>query len=182
MGRISWKSSVMVILLFAVGFLPLFTPCRAGAQTQNVLKIGWMGALGLKSLEIQKWHNLFAKIINEQGGLAVGGKKYKIEFYSYDVGFEDPAKTLTAVQRAIYQDKVTMLVDNFGSASSITNLHTDPKKVLTFAGGITDDMVSPKYQYFFRHTGGFFIGGTSYVIARDFYKLGARELGRLHHR
>ncbi len=175
MSKTYRKASVVVILLAVFGALVFVGPHGAAAQTQNVLKLGFMGALGMKeSLEVQKWHSLFAKMLNEQGGLSVGGKKYKIEFYTYDVGFEDPAKTLTAVQRAIYQDKVSMLVDNFGAASSVTNLHTDPKKVLTFGGGITNDMVSPKYQYFFRHTGGFFIGGTSYQIARDFYKSGAR--------
>lgn len=169
------KQRVLVIVLGLAFCLPIYVVPYACAQTQDVLKMGFMGALTIKEgVEIQKWHNLFAKMLNEQGGLSAGGKKYKIEFYTYDTGFEDPAKTTTAVQKAISQDKVTMIVDNLFAASSITNIYTDPKKVLTFGGGITDDMVSPRFQYFFRHTGGFFIAGTSYVIAHDFYKLGAR--------
>jgi hypothetical protein len=171
----AWKMYRLIVVLVLMFTLSAFVARDAGAQSQNVLKLGYMGALMMREcLEIQKWHNLFAKMINEQGGLSVGDKKYKIEFSTYDVGFEDPARTLTAVQKAIFQDKVNIFVDNFGAASSITNIHTDPKKVLTFGGGITNDMVSPKYQYFFRHTGGFFIGSTSYIIARDFLKLGAK--------
>jgi hypothetical protein len=83
------------------------------AQTQNVLKIGWMGTPGLKKdMDIQKWQNLPDKRTNELRGMAVGDKKYEIEFSSWDVKF-DPAKTLTAMQKGIYQDKVVMLVHNY---------------------------------------------------------------------
>ncbi len=166
--------------LFVKGFvfvlvLSLSMLIARQAAAENVLKLGSLAPLRIKEgLEMKKWHDLFAKMINEQGGWTINGQKYKVDFQTYDSGVYDPAKTLAAVQKAIFQDGVKILVDNFMDIPSVTAVNADQNKALVLGVGFTDDVVSPKYQYFFRPQGGFFTGGTNYLIARDFYKQGAR--------
>jgi ABC-type branched-subunit amino acid transport system substrate-binding protein len=167
-------------LVFAgvlVVMLGLFGPVvpNAAAQAQNVLKIGALVPLGVKEgVEIKKWHELFAKMIDEQGGWTVGGKKYRVQFFTYDIGYMDSAKTLAAVQKAIHQDGVKYLIDNFGDVPNLTAVHADQNKVLTLGVGFGDEPVGPKYQYWFRPLGGFFTAGTNFIIGRDFAKKGAK--------
>ncbi len=75
MKGISLRWLVFVGILAVM--LGLFTPVvrDAGAQAQNVLKIGALVPLGVKEgVEIKKWHELFAKMIDQQGGWTVGGR------------------------------------------------------------------------------------------------------------
>ena len=59
----------------------MFMAGRSEAEN-NVLRIGSLNPLIIKEgLEQKKWHDLFTKIVNEQGGVKVGGKAYKVEFY-----------------------------------------------------------------------------------------------------
>jgi branched-chain amino acid transport system substrate-binding protein len=160
------------MLLFFL--LPTFLHATK-AEAQDVLRFGSLVPLMLKEgVEIRKWHELFAKMINEKGGLPIGGKKYLVRFYTYDVGYMDPAKTLAAVQKAIHQDGVRYLVDNFGDVYNLTVVHADQNKVLYLGVGFGDETVSTRYQYFFRPLGGFFTSATNYLIASDFLKKGAR--------
>lgn len=156
--------------------LGLFVPAaRDAAAQQNVLKIGSLVPLSDKTgVEIKRWHDLFAKMYNEKGGITVGGKKYTLQFFTYDVGYQDSAKTLAAVQRAINQDGVKYLVDNFGDVYNLTVVHAEQNKVLYFGVGFGDETVGTKYQYFFRPFGGYFTAGTNYLISRDFVKGGAK--------
>ena len=136
----------LVFVGILVVMLGLFGPTvpNAGAQAQNVLKIGALVPLGVKEgVEIKKWHELFAKMIDEQGGWTVGGKKYKVQFFTYDIGYMDSAKTLAAVQKAIHQDGVKYLIDNFGDVPNLTAVHADQNKVLTLGVGFGDEPVGP---------------------------------------
>jgi branched-chain amino acid transport system substrate-binding protein len=176
MTRTDSKKALLVVGLSIFFFLStLALPQLGRAQAQNVLKFGSLIPLMLKEgVEIKKWHELFAKMINEQGGLTVGGKKYTLEFFAYDVGYMDSAKTLAAVQKAIHQDGVKYLVDNFGDMYSLTAVHADQNKVLCMGVGFGDEVVSTKYQYFFRPLGGQFTSATNYLLGKDFIKKGAK--------
>ena len=175
MRRIDLKVLVFTGVLAVM--LGLSTPMvrNAGAQTQDVMKIGTLVPLMIKEgLEIKKWHELFAKMINEQGGWSIGGKKYKVEFYTYDIGYMDSAKTLAAVQKAIHQDGCRYLIDNFGDVPNLTAMHADQNKVLTLGVGFGDEPVGPKYQYWFRPLGGYFTAATNFLFGRDFVRKGAK--------
>jgi ABC-type branched-subunit amino acid transport system substrate-binding protein len=175
MSKMTQKIFVMVSVLAILVSLPMMTARQAEAQ--KVLKLGSLVPLAFskEGVEIKKWNDLFAKIINEQGGWLVGGQRYKVEFYTYDVGYWDQSKTLAAVEKGIYQDGVKIFTNSFGDVPDLTALHCDKNKVLVMAVGFGDAVVSTKYQYIFRPFGGFFTAGTNYLIARDFYKKGARS-------
>jgi len=70
------------------------------------LNIGSLVALVTpQGIEIQKWGELFAKTINAAGGLQVGDQNYKVNWHTYDVGYQDANATQTAVQKAISRTK-----------------------------------------------------------------------------
>jgi hypothetical protein len=172
MSKMNWKFFVLVLAL--VVSLPMMMAHRSEAQ--KVLKFGSLVPLQFKEgLEIKKWNDLFAKIINEQGGWLIGGQRYKVEFYTYDVAYWDQTKTLAAVEKGIYQDGVKIFTNDFGDVPDLTALNANKNKVLVLGVGFGDDIVSTKYQYFFRPFGGFFTSGTNYLIGRDFYNKGARS-------
>ncbi|MGD0661813.1 MAG: ABC transporter substrate-binding protein [Syntrophorhabdales bacterium] len=174
MRKIRWSFLVVSCVALLLG---LFSPMtrNAGAQTQNVLKIGSLIPFVIKEgVEMKKWHELFVKMINEKGGLTIGGKTYTIQWFNYDVGYNDSAKTLACVQKAIHQDGVRYLMDNFGDVYNLTVVHTEQNKVLYFGVGFGNETVSNKNQLFFRPLGGFYISGTNYLIASDFVKKGAK--------
>jgi branched-chain amino acid transport system substrate-binding protein len=175
MSKVSWKLCVLVISFAALFLSGRGLAPAAEAQTQNVLKIGSLVPLAFKEgVEIRKWHDLFAKIYNEKGGITVGGKQYKLQFFTYDVAYNDSSKTLAAVQKAIYQDGVKYLIDNFGDVYNLTVVHADQNKVLYLGVGFGDETVSTKYQYFFRPLGGYYTAATNYLISRDFVAKGAK--------
>jgi hypothetical protein len=187
MSKMNWKLFVLVLTLSLMVSLPMMTARQAEAQ--KVIKFGSLVPLQFKEgLEIKKWNDLFAKMMNEQGGWLVGGQRYKVEFYTYDVAYWDQTKTLSAVEKGIYQDGVKIFTNDFGDVPDLTALNANKNKVLVLGVGFGDDIVSTKYQYFFRPFGGFFTSGTNYLIARDFYNKGARttlactmegEMGRI---
>ena len=176
MTRTDSKKALLVVGLSIFFFLStLALPQLGRAQAQNVLKFGSLVPLMLKEgVEIKKWHDLFAKMVNEKGGLTIGGKKYTVQFFTYDVGYMDSAKTLAAVQKAILQDGVKYLIDNFGDVYNLTVVHADQNKVLYLGVGFGDETVSTKYQYFFRPLGGYFTSATNYLLGLDFLKKGAK--------
>ena len=175
MKKTGRRSVVFVGVLAMVLGMLLPVARDAAAQAQDVLKFGSLVPIMLKEgVEIKKWNDLFAKMANEKGGLAVGGKKYKVEFFTYDVGYDDAAKTLAAVQKAIHQDGVKYLVDIFGDHYVLTAVHADQNKVIDMGIGFGNETVGTKYQYFFRPLGGYFTAASNYLISRDFVKKGAK--------
>ncbi len=168
-----WVVFVGVLAMVLGLLLPVAR--NAAAQAQDVLKFGSLVPIMTKEgVEIKKWNDLFAKMANEKGGLAVGGKKYKVEFFTYDVAYDDAAKTLAAVQKAIHQDGVKYLVDIFGDHYVLTAVHADQNKVIDMGIGFGDETVGTKHQYFFRPLGGYFTAASNYLISRDFVKKGAK--------
>ncbi len=176
MGKIGLKSFVLACMLAVLVVFIVSVGRAPAAESQGVLKIGSLVPLAMKEgVEIKKWHDLFAKIYNEKGGLTIGDKQYKLEFFTYDVAYNDSAKTLAAVQKAVYQDGVKYLIDNFGDVYNLTVVHADKNKVLYLGVGFGDETVGTKYQYFFRPLGGYYTAATNYLISRDFVQKGAKS-------
>jgi ABC-type branched-subunit amino acid transport system substrate-binding protein len=161
----------LVLAVFSGSSIAQSAPSKTG---QKVLKIGAIVPLNLKEgMEIKKWHELFAKIINEKGGWKIGNETYRVEMLAYDHGM-DPSKARAAVEKAVYQDGVKILVDNWLDPQAQTASITEPNKVLVLGGGQRDDVVSPNMKYYFR-TGGTYLGrGINYVIFSDYAKKGAK--------
>ena len=178
MGRVNRKQlNVLLGLVLAVVLLPLLVlqANNACAAEKKVLKLGTMTAFTLKEgLEIKKWNDLFAKMENEKGGIQVGNEKYELQWNTYDVGVFDASKQQPALEKAIFQDHCTVLLNGYGENPTITAATADQNKVIALVVGFNDEIVGPKYQYVFRPNGGFFGRAMNYAIMQDFRKAGGK--------
>lgn len=171
----SWKRILLVSALALVFVSQPLLTSPSGAAEKKVLSLGSLVPMNLKEgLEIKRWNDLLAKMINEQGGWQVGGQKYEVKWYTYDVGYGDTGKHQAALQRAIFQDKVQIFLNDFGDTPTITAAAADENKIIVLGVGFDDEVVSTKYQYFFRPNGGFFGRAMNYAIYQDYYKAGAK--------
>jgi hypothetical protein len=143
----------------------------ASTGSEKVLKIGSVDALNLaQGLEAQKWMNLFVKMINEQGGWKIGNDTYEVEYATYDSGYQDPTKTRSAVEKAVLQDGVQLLVSNFGDIPQVTATIAEPNKVLVLGLDVSGEVLKgAANKYFFNASGIFFNAGMNFTLF-DYYK------------
>jgi ABC-type branched-subunit amino acid transport system substrate-binding protein len=161
------------------------TPTTGGESTettaatpgeQKTLKIGGILALTMaQGIEVQKWMNLMAKTINEQGGWKIGNDTYTIEYTAYDCGYNDPNKTRSAVEKAVLQDGIKLLVANWGDTTQITGTITEPNKVLALGLDLTGDLLKPDVKYFFNASGIFFNAGMNFHLFAYYKEKGATD-------
>ena len=166
--------AIFLVLVFGISFaLQLMIPKAEAAE--KILKIGTVAPLTLKEgVEIKRWMELFAKVVNEKGGWKIGNDTYKLQSIVYDGGvMRDAAKARAAVERLVYQDGVKFMVSNWGETPTQTATITEPNKVLWLGCDFTDATVKPDLKYFFRASGVYFARGLSYVIQKDFMARGA---------
>ena len=95
-------------------------------------------------------YNFAVETVNAQGGIAVGGKKYKIAVKYYD----DEAKsesTAQLIEKLINEDKVTFILGPYGSAPSGTAAPICEKYKIPMieANGSAESIFSKGYKYTF---------------------------------
>jgi hypothetical protein len=118
------KVGVLVVILLSVSVM-LLTSAVAQAQ-QKTLVLGSLVPLVTKQgLEIQKWNNLFVKMTNAEGGLKVDNQLYLLKWNTYDGGYQDTGKTNAAMQKAVFQDRVTIFLNTFGVADHVAAIVAD---------------------------------------------------------
>ena len=146
-----------------------------GLADQPVLKVGALLSLDtVQGVEMKKWLELFAKLYNDAGGWKMVDQTYKVEPMIYDCGVWDPAKTRSAAEKAVLQDKVQFMVGNLGDIPAETISVTEPNKVLWMGPDFTDGTVAPALKYAIRAQGLFFAQGLFYYIIEDYMKQGAK--------
>ncbi len=203
MKRTNWKSlgiSLLLVLL-AVSMLGL-TACSNGtststsapatsqaAQTSNqpaqttqsaahkVLKIGSVANFQTKEgLELKKWHDLFVKYTNANGGWKVGNDVYDLNIITYDGGMMDDAKSRTAIEKLVYDDKVSIIIDTFMINDKQAAQICQQNNVILMGEGFTDDAAGPEFTVTYRTTGIYFGRAMNFSIAQEYYKQGSRKL------
>jgi branched-chain amino acid transport system substrate-binding protein len=95
-------------------------------------------------------YNLAVKMINDQGGVKVGGKSYKLEVKYYD-DESTPARTAQLLERLILQDKVTYVLGPYSSgttkaAAPVIEKHKIP---MVEAEGASRSLFTQGYRYLF---------------------------------
>jgi branched-chain amino acid transport system substrate-binding protein len=123
-------SLVLIAILIAV------TACSAPKPQPPVevktLKVGcvmpFTGPAALWGQNIRPAMEIYADLINEDGGLKVGADTYKIEMTFKD-GF-GPAPAATAARNLIYEDGVKAIVGYFGVGIAAITQVTNPEKVI----------------------------------------------------
>jgi branched-chain amino acid transport system substrate-binding protein len=88
------------------------------AQAQEVIRIGaplaLTGGLADEGKKQQVAYDMWLKRVNAAGGIAVGGRKLRVELLTYDYQ-SDEKRAQQIAERLITQDKVDFLTSPFGS-------------------------------------------------------------------
>ncbi len=108
-----WLVVWMSLLVLALVVTPLLAGGCAREVGPKTLKIGTVmpisGPLGVIGLAWDRGFDLAADMVNEQGGLKVGGDTYLIEFIHED-SKASPEASATAANKLVYQDKVKFVI------------------------------------------------------------------------
>ncbi len=142
----------MALLLLAI------TACSA-AQPQSptetkTLRIGsvmpFTGAAAGWGVSTRPIMEVYAELINEDGGIKIGDDTYKIELSFLDDGYM-PAPGAAAARQLIYDKKVTAIVGYFSMGFSAVAPVTNAEKVIFLArtgSGVVYDAAKDPYVIF----------------------------------
>ena len=132
------------------GVLGLSIPANA----QDAIKIGaplpLTGGLSPEGLKQQRGYDLWAKTVNEAGGLGVGGEMRDVEIVYVDYESQTP-RAVQSAERLITEDGVDFLFSPFGSgaakaASSVSERYQIPTIAATASSPSVYDQ---GYRYLF---------------------------------
>ena len=88
---------------------------------QDVIKFGaplpLTGPLAPEAIKQQQGYDLWAEQVNKAGGIAVGGKKYKVEIVYSDYQSNTP-RAVQTTEQMITQNNVNFLFSPFGSGAA----------------------------------------------------------------
>jgi branched-chain amino acid transport system substrate-binding protein len=124
------------------------------AAAQDVIRIGaplpLTGPLSPEGLKQQRGYDLWAKTVNDSGGIDVGGQTYTVEIVYVDYESNTPRAVQTA-ERLITEEEVNFLFSPFGSgaakaASSVSERYQIPTIAPTAS---SDEVYDQGYQYLF---------------------------------
>jgi branched-chain amino acid transport system substrate-binding protein len=101
-------------------------------------------------LHTQKGYDLGVKIVNDKGGVKVGGKTYKLAVKYYD-DESDAAKAASLGQRLIEQDGIQYLLGPYGSGITIAMAPVSEKfgVPMVEANGAARSLFTKGYKYLF---------------------------------
>lgn len=147
-----WIISLFSSLILAIGL----TSCKPAknANTEDTIVLGsaisLTGKYATNGEHTQRGYDIAVKLINEKGGVSVGGKKYKIAVKYYD-DESNAAKAATLVQRLIEQDGVQYVLGPYGSGITIAVAPVTEKfKVpMVEANGASRALFTKGYKYLF---------------------------------
>src|SRR4029079_4898948 len=99
---------------------------------------------------VRDGYDFYVKMINDRGGINVGGKKLKVEIKYYD-DESNPQKAADLVERLIVQDKVNFVLGTYGSgvtfaASSVAEKYKIP---MVAAHAASTTIYERGYKYIF---------------------------------
>jgi len=133
-------------VFLVVGFVTIFTflalSAPAYAQREKFVigsAIAHTGKFAREGANLKKAYDLWAQMVNGQGGIEVKGKKYPVEIIYYD-DKSDPQTTTRLVEKLITEDKVDLIFGPFssdcvGPSSTITEKYKVP--MIESAGNAT---------------------------------------------
>ena len=126
----------------------------ASAIAQQTIRIGAplpiTGPLAPEAVKQQRGYDLWAEQVNKAGGVAVGGKRMKVEIVYQDYQSNTP-RAVQSAERLITQDNVQFLFAPFGSgaakaASSVSERYKVPMIAVTASSSQVYDQ---GYRYLF---------------------------------
>ncbi|RPJ58707.1 MAG: ABC transporter substrate-binding protein, partial [Dehalococcoidia bacterium] len=153
------KKAFLTVGVVLVLSIMLFTACApaqtaAPVSTVKTLKLGalmpFTGGAAQWGLLMRPEMDVYAELINEDGGIKVGNDTYQIEMHYIDDSFM-PAPGAAGARKLIYDEGVTAIVGYFSAGSAAVAGVTNPEKVI-FIGrtgsGVNYNPDNDKYMIF----------------------------------
>jgi len=139
------KVVLMVMIIATVLAFGCGTP--SGSQTgEQTIKIGQIAWLGFPiGLDMANASELMAEMDNKNGGIDIGGQKYKVQVITYDSN-SDQATATAAVNRLIFEDGVKFIISDgilFDACLPIT----EENKIVVSAITPSPEIMNPDYSY-----------------------------------
>src|SRR5881628_1160012 len=139
------RAPLAVVALFAVAALVVAGPGRSAAA--DVIKFGistpLSGPAAPWGIPHKQATELIFEEINNQGGLEVGGKKYRLEVVAYDHKYVI-AEGVATVNRLIAKDGVKYISILGGAVAKANEEAVNEGRVLNLPLAYADGLVSPK--------------------------------------
>lgn len=126
----------------------------SAASAQDVIRFGaplpLTGPLAPEAIKQQQGYDLWAEQANMAGGIAVGGKKYKVEIVYADYQSNTP-RAVQTTEQMITQNNVNFLFSPFGSgAAKAASSVSEKYKIPTIAATASSSQVYDQgYKYLF---------------------------------
>jgi branched-chain amino acid transport system substrate-binding protein len=143
---------LIMILLFVFQFaFGLAWQSRSEAKELKIAVITALSGSGANwGRGILHGAELAADDVNAKGGLLVGGEKYTIKLIPYDDKYT-AAGGAAAVHKAVFSDKVKIIIGSISSASVLAMQEvTEKNKILIMADSWAREVISPQKPYTFR--------------------------------
>jgi len=147
---VSCLTFCLMITLLVVTINPTIC-CAEDAKTLKVAVITAISGTGaIWGRGILHGAELAVDEVNAQGGLNIGGEKYKVKLIVYDDKYTAAGGT-DAAHKAVYGDKVKFIIGPISSASGLAMQDiTEKNKVLLIADTWAREFLSPEKLYTFR--------------------------------
>ncbi len=142
------------LLALAVGTLMLAAgPANAKVEGDTIVlgsAISFTGKYSTNGIHASNGYNLAVKVINEAGGVKIGGKSYKLKIKYYD-DESTPARTAQLLERLIRQDGIKYMLGPYSSATTkaaapVTEKYKIP---MVEAEGASRSLFTQGYRYLF---------------------------------
>jgi branched-chain amino acid transport system substrate-binding protein len=131
------------------------TAAAATGGQPEVIKVGLIAYKGWSlGLSMQKTLAVMAQMDKDAGGFDVGGKKYVIDFVSYDSN-GDNATAITEMNRLIFQDKVKFVISDAMTTDPLVSI-AEKNKVLLIGEGQATGLYDVNNKYSFGGDGSWF--------------------------
>lgn len=141
-------NKVRIVSLVLLGSFAAFLTFAGGTSAAETVKIGFNAPLsgpaaawGLPGME---GVSIWVDRVNADGGIEVGGKKYKVEIEKYDnegIG----SKALLGARKLVLEDKVVAMLMLGGAPSAVVQPFLTKHKIMTFVLIASD--ISPDRPY-----------------------------------
>ncbi len=149
------KKVFSVIIMFAViGAASILSSCAPKKVTPSVIKFGSAVSLTGKFARVGKFYKdgylLWEKKVNDNGGIKVNGKSYKVKVIIYD-DESNPAKSQKLFDKLVTSDKVNFLLGPYSSGITIPDSSIAEKYKIPMieGGGASGKIFSRGYKYIF---------------------------------
>ena len=151
-----------MVLMAMMMVLVLFSAASAQTTTATkTLKVGCTLPLNVAmGLETKKCLEILVDEFNKAGGMTIKGQQYLVQMIIYDDKYKaDTGRA--AVEKLIYEDKVSFMVNQLGSAPVLGGLPVaEENKIMTFPYAVSDKIIDPQNKYSFRLSG---LSGTNFA-------------------